>query len=211
MEDVIRIQCPSCSTVINLKNGQGYEKMSLTCPICKRRHPFTSYKKLGLRTNPTGWQQPQQPQPNIQSRPVASNIQSRPVVRQREDSTQLGSYNSSIGKLILLPMGITYQLKEGFNTIGRKSGTSKAGFQIDTGGRRGMSREHVAVEVVKEKFKGYVHYISLCKESVNPTTINGQKLKYGVDRMILNHRDIIRLPDAELRFELPDDDETQLM
>lgn len=202
MEEIIRIQCPSCSTVINLKNGQGYEKMSLTCPICKRRNPFTSYKKLGLKTNSMGWQQNPQPQPIIQSRPVA---------RQREDSTQLGSYNSNIGKLILLPMGITYQLKEGFNTIGRKSGTSKAGFQIDTGSRRGMSREHVAVEVVKEKFKGYVHYISLCKESVNPTTINGQKLKYGVDRMILNHRDIIRLPDAELRFELPDDEETQLM
>ena len=202
MEEIIRIQCPSCGTVINIKNGQGYEKMSLTCPYCKKKSPFISYRKLGLKTSSTGWQQNPQPQ---------STTQSAQTARLNADSTQLGSYNSTIGKLILLPMGITYQLKEGFNTIGRKSGTSKAGFQIDTGSRRGMSREHVAVEVVKEKFKGYVHYISLCKESVNPTTINGQKLKYGVDRMILNHRDIIRLPDAELRFELPDDDETQLM
>ena len=202
MEEIIRIQCPACSMVINLRNGQGYEKMSLTCPFCKEKKPFTSYRKLGLKTNSIGWQQNPRPQ---------TQIQRGPIVRQKDDGTQLGTYNDSIGKLILLPMGITHQLKEGFNTVGRKSGTSKAGFQIDTGSRRGMSREHIAVEVVKEKFKGYVHYISLCKESVNPTTINGQKIKYGVDRMILNHGDIIRLPDAELRFEIPDDDETQLM
>ncbi len=70
-----------------------------------------------------------------------------------------------------------------------------------------MSREHIVIEVKKLPVKGFVHYVSLYKEKVNKTSIGNEPLLYG-DCVVLNHGDIIKLPDATLRFEIPDGEET---
>jgi hypothetical protein len=70
-----------------------------------------------------------------------------------------------------------------------------------------MSREHVVIEVKRVAGKGFVHYLSLFKEKVNRTCINNDVLEYG-DCVILKHGDIIHLPGIDLKFELPDSDET---
>ncbi len=57
--------------------------------------------------------------------------------------------------------------------------------------------------------RGLVHYVYINKEQVNPTYIGNCQLEYG-DRLVLNHNDIIKLPDMELRFELPDEEGTEL-
>ena len=51
------------------------------------------------------------------------------------------------------------------------------------------------------------HYLSLYKEKVNKTFVGNEPLVYG-DCIILNHGDIIKLPDADLRFEIPNEDDT---
>ena len=54
-----------------------------------------------------------------------------------------------------------------------------------------------------------MHYVSLSKERVNKTFINNTQLLYG-DTLILQHGDIIKLPDINVRFEIPDDEATQI-
>lgn len=103
--------------------------------------------------------------------------------------------------------GVSFQLKPGRNIIGRKGQNSDANFQIDTADKRSMSREHIVIEVKKLPVKGFVHYVSLYKEKVNKTSIGNEPLLYG-DCVVLNHGDIIKLPDATLRFEIPDGEET---
>ena len=70
-----------------------------------------------------------------------------------------------------------------------------------------MSREHIVIEIKKVPAKGFVHYLSLYKEKVNKTFVGNEPLVYG-DCIILNHGDIIKLPDADLRFEIPNEDDT---
>lgn len=190
MEQRIKLTCPSCGISVIRKSVAGLEKYTLECYKCKQKNIFSAWS----------------PQP-VTTAPKQNTV--APVGN--DDATQLGSINFTIGRLRQKENGIAYQLKEGHNIVGRKSSGGKANFQIDTGSKRAMSREHLNVEVVKESFKGFVHYLSLCKENVNPTALNGQTLQYGIDRLILNEGDIIRLPDAELIFEIPDDEETRLM
>ncbi|MBD5355436.1 MAG: FHA domain-containing protein [Bacteroides sp.] len=117
--------------------------------------------------------------------------------------------NFTIGKISFLDNGISYQLHPGRNVIGRKSLRSEADIQIDTAGKRSMSREHIVIEVKKVPIKGFVHYLTLYKEKVNPTYIREEQVLYG-DCIILSHGDIIKLPDAILKFEIPDEEATDI-
>lgn len=114
-----------------------------------------------------------------------------------------------IGKLIVPSLGVSYQLNAGANVIGRKASASKAHFQIDTGTNKRMSREHLIIEVKRIPSKGFTHHVSLFKERVNKTFVNASQLLWG-DKIILQHGDRIKLPDMDLRFELPDEEATQI-
>ena len=61
----------------------------------------------------------------------------------------------------------------------------------------------------KVEGKGFVHYVSLYKEKVNETLINGVRLEYG-DCVVLKDGDMLRLPEATLVFEIPDGEKTDL-
>ncbi|MCH5311611.1 MAG: FHA domain-containing protein [Prevotella sp.] len=194
MDEIIQIKCPFDGAVLSVKNQLGIESKHVTCPICKHKYPFTQFKRViqSLSNDDPDTEYPDDEHTSY-----------------RGEETELDQVNFTLGKLKLLGTGISYQLKPGRNVIGRKGTKSIANFQIDIAEKRTMSREHVVIDVKKVPLKGFVHYISLFKERVNKTYIGNNLLLYG-DCIVLNHGDIIKLPDASLQFEIPDDEATEI-
>lgn len=191
MNEIIQIKCPFCSSILSVKNQQGIESKNVTCPICKHKYPFTEFKPVVASNNAD----PDTEYPDHKEE------------RTELDKTQIAQPNYTLGKLKLHGTTRSYQLQPGRNVIGRKATKSEATIQIDTAENRMMSREHIVIEVKKVPAKGFVHYLSLYKEKVNKTFIGSEPLLYG-DSIVLNHGDIIKLPDATLKFEIPDDEGT---
>lgn len=198
MEEIIKIKCPFCGAVLNAKNQPGIETKTVKCVKCKQINKFTNFKRL---------------QPVVSGAPTKRPIQPEELTTEKTlyGPMEHRTEESPLGIVRLLGRNITYQLKAGKNTIGRKCSSSDADFQIDTGSSRLMSRQHLQIEAVKKGAKGYVHYASLCRDNINTTAINGEPLLYKVDQIILNPGDMINLPDAELRFEIPDEEATEIL
>ncbi len=184
MKDIIKIGCPKCGSVLTVKNQIGIESKNVTCPICKTTYPFLSFKAMDSMDDDEPTQYPD---------------------LERDTNPK---ENLSMGRIKVPNTSLSFQLMSGKNIIGRKARESKAHFQIPCQNKR-MSREHLVIEVSKVHGKGFVHYASLYKKLVNPTYIGETLLEYG-DKFILNHGDIIRLPDVDIHFEIPDDDRTEL-
>lgn len=195
MDEIIQIKCPFDGAVLSVKNQPGIESKNVTCPICKHKYPFTQFKRIT---------------PNDGHTPDGVEENTRYSYSDTSgEETNFGQMNFTLGKLKILGGNGSYQLKPGKNIIGRKAQKSEANFQIDTGEKRAMSREHIVIDVKKVPGKGFVHYISLFKEKVNKTYIGNELLVYG-DCIVLAHGDVIKLPDANLKFEIPDDEATDI-
>lgn len=187
--DLIKIKCPRCGSVLQLKNQPGLETKSITCPVCHTRSPYVEFKYVG-------YNQPEETEYPGQQ-------------KSSESETQYDSgKNLVIGRLVAVSAGCTFQLRPGRNVVGRKAQASTADFQIPMGDKKRMSREHLIIEVTNDPVKGYVHCVKLYKEKVNPTFIGNERLEYG-DCLILKKGDLIRLPDVDVRFELVDCDDTE--
>lgn len=196
MEEIIQIKCPFDGAVLSVRNQPGIEKKNVTCPICKHKYPFTQFRRV---THASGNDDPDTEYPDRDER-----------TRYGEEKTEISKQpNYTLGKVTVVGSGRSYQLRPGRNVIGRQGRKSEADFQIDTADKRAMSREHIVIEVKKIPLKGFVHYVSLYKEKVNTTSIGNEPLLYG-DCIVLNHGDVIKLPDATLRFEIPDGEETDI-
>lgn len=196
MDEIIKIKCPFDGAVLSIKNQPGLESKSVTCPICKHKYPFTQFKVVTPGTNKDD--DPPTDYPGGEERTSYGGA---------DKPTDLGAMNFTPGRVVVVGTGVSYRLKPGRNIIGRKASKSAADFGIDTGENRKMSREHIVIEIKKVPAKGFVHYLSLYKEKVNKTFVGNEPLVYG-DCIILNHGDIIKLPDADLRFEIPNEDDT---
>lgn len=195
MDEIIQIKCPFDGAVLSVKNQPGIETKNVTCPVCRHRYPFTQFKRVAppVRSNESDTEYP-----------VGEDRTSY----EAEEKTKIGNRpNYTLGKVTVVDSGLSYQLRPGRNVIGRKGQKSGANFQIDTADKRSMSREHIVIDVKKHPVKGFVHYVSLYKEKVNQTFICNEPLLYG-DCIVLNHGDLIKLPDATLRFEISDGEET---
>ncbi len=200
MDEIIQIKCPFDGAVLSVKNQPGIESKNVTCPVCKHRFPFTEFKRVPTVTPGSD---PKTEYPDNEERTRYAN-------GRQDDGDTVGAWeNFTLGTLKLVGASASFQLKPGRNVIGRKGLKSTADFQIDTGENRSMSREHIVVEVKKVPGRGFVHYLSLYKEKVNRTCLGAEPLSYG-ECVVLNHGDIIRLPDADLKFEIPDDDATDI-
>ena len=187
MTGTIDVKCPWCSATLRILQSPGMENKNITCPNCKKTSPFSQFKIV-----------------------VAKDDESVTCFPGTDSNNQHQvKENLLIGRLIIPLTGITYQLLPGRNIIGRKASASTANFQIDTGDHKRMSREHLIIEVKRVPAAGLMHYVSLYKERVNKTFIHSTKLLWG-DTLILQHGDIIKLPDVDIRFELPDEEATQL-
>lgn len=179
MEEIVKIKCPNCAAVLSVRYQNGIESKSVVCPICKQRSPYAAFQCL------------------------------TPAVAAGEpEPTCLPDMNCAIGELRDFSTGRCYALSEGRNVIGRQASASTADVQISTGNSMRMSREHLVIDVKKHPVKGYVHVLSLYKEKVNPTSVNGQPLEYN-DSVVLSSGSVIDLPDVRLIFDLPDAEGTR--
>ncbi len=204
MDEIIQIKCPFCGAVLSVRNQPGIETKNVTCPICKHRYPFSQFKRVqgnGASEDPdTEYPDGGRHSGGLDDHPRYVN----------EEKTEIGEQpNYTLGRVKVVGSGRSYQLNPGRNIIGRCAQKSEANFQLDTGEKRSMSREHIVIEVKKLPAKGFVHFVSLFKEKVNKTFIGNETLLFG-DCVVLKHGDMIRLPDATLRFEIPDGEETEL-
>lgn len=189
MDEIIQIKCPFDGAVLSVRNQPGIETRNVTCPICKQRYPFTKFRRI---TKPDTENDPPTEYPDTE----ATSLDEETTI------TKLQETDTPVGILRLLGTRTVFKLHEGRNVVGRKAANSKADFQIDTGAKRGMSRSHLVIEVKMVEGRGAVHFISLAQEKVNKTLVADRILVYP-DSMELNHCDILRLPDASLRFEIP--------
>ena len=181
------MKCPGCSAVLRIKSAPGLEGKNITCPNCKHTSAFTQFKHII-------------PIEEESVTCLPGGIRNVPMPTKE---------NLIIGRLVIPLSGISYQLFPGKNIIGRKVTASTANIQIETGDNKRMSREHLIIEVKRIPSSGFSHYVSLYKERVNKTFINSTELLWG-DTLILQHGDIIKLPDVDLRFEIPDEEATQI-
>ncbi len=197
MNNILKIGCPVCGSVLSVQNQPGIESKSVTCPVCKNKSPFSAFRRIASNTG------------NASKEETTQYPNSKSGYAKEETETDIDKGpNYTLGKLAIPALGLSFQLKPGKNIIGRKASASSATCQIPCETKR-MSREHLVIEIKKIPGKGFVHCASLYKEKVNPTFIGQNKLEYG-DCVILHHRDLIRLPDVEARFEIPDNEATDI-
>lgn len=185
MAEEERIKCPWCSAVLIVRRKPGMESMNVTCPVCKRQYPYVQFKP-------------------VEEAADGGNT-CYPV---REGNGPDGDGRAA-GSLSIPSTGQSLPLRLGKNIVGRESPRGNADVPIDTRGNKRISREHLIINVYEAGGKGLVHAVSLFKERVNPTSINGVPLSYG-DTIVLRHGDVINLPDLDVRFVLPDAEATQL-
>ena len=196
MNDIIQIQCPDDGAVLAITNQPGLENKRVTCPVCKKSRPFTQYKKINSKGSKDDTALPE------------SNGEKTTPGYGGCDQHNFTMENRSLGRLAVISTGEHYPLRSGRQVIGRKASSSQADIQIDTGDGRHMSRSHMVIEVSYVKGKGFVHCAKLFKDQCNDTFVNSVKLEAG-DSIVLHHGDVLRLPDAELKFEIPDGEDTE--
>ena len=199
-QNVITIKCPSCGKVMQVADMPNINQKYATCVACKTRRLVGEYLRV----------QTAQQEENTQY-PGSGGAKGHAAPGSEETQTNLGGQggNTIIGRLTVAGTGQSFQLRPGRQVIGRQgSNPPLPDFGIATDNRR-VSRQHIVVEVKKIPGKGYVHYASLFKERVNATYVGNTQLAFG-DTVVLRHGDILRLPDTELRFELPDEEGTLL-
>lgn len=198
--ETVKIKCPCCGAILAVKSQSDLEDKSITCPVCKEKNPYKSFKSIITSNNNSNEEHTQYP-PH-----AGNNVSGEEKTKVNID---INNSNYTLGKLVLFGTMQTYPLHVGKNIVGRKASASTADIQLSTGENKRMSREHLIIEVKKVPSKGFVHYASLYKQKVNITSINGDKLEYG-DCIILKHGDKLELPDVTLRFEIPDEEGTTL-
>lgn len=189
--DVMKIKCPNCGAVLVLKNGTNLEGKKLKCAACKETAPYHLFKPVVYR------QEEHTEYPEEYGTPDSSENSAR-------------SNNYTLGQIRILSSDLpVFRLKVGKNVIGRKANVSTADIQIPMGENKRLSREHLVIEIKKIPERGFVHYASLYKLKSNATFINESLLEYG-DCAVLQNGDVIKLPDVSIRFEIPDEDETEI-
>lgn len=166
----IRIQCPYCGAILEtLDNPANYDK-NVTCPNCKNRGKFSSYKRI---TN---------------------------SFSKGSDTTVVKPMGKdSLGTLTDIYTGKRYSLNEGRNIIGRMTYKTPplATIPIITDNRK-MSRSHLIIDVMQGADGRYHSYASNSSNK-NATTINGKVLEDG-DKVSLRNQDILSLAETKLIY-----------
>lgn len=202
-QQVVRIKCPWCSSVLSVKMLPGIENKSVNCPVCKHKSPFTQFQQVTVGS--TSQPRPQQPQRDDSTNygggipplgggaPGAFGADKTAYGPSGGGTTELPPLaDDRIGYLEVPSTGESFRLLPGRNIIGRKAKQSNANIQINTAEKM-ISREHFVIDVQSSPTKGNVHIISLAKEQVNPTFVGSNRLEYK-DALLLNSGDIVRLP-----------------
>lgn len=46
MNEFIQKKCPSCGAILTIKNQEGLQNTTVTCPVCHQTYPFVNMKDL---------------------------------------------------------------------------------------------------------------------------------------------------------------------
>lgn len=184
-----RIKCPSCGVVLDVKNSKNEEVKQIVCPQCKC--------VLQIRFAPH--KEPMEAHTFIAPKSSISDGATQ-LACDANGATQLAtSAHKTITSAKLLFDGISYELKEGQNIIGRKGTTSKATVQIATEDRY-MSRQHCAINVAtlpddtkKAVLSNY--------QNKNLTSVDGQEIETG-DAVRLTDGNAITMGHTTVTFKL---------
>lgn len=200
IQEAIKIQCPDCKCVLNVKNPSVFIEKNLICPKCKANRPFKEYPRVVTKSKA-------EPEVTQYAHISTSSKQSTETEKtqyspQDADITTLPNKNKcSIGKLKC--HGLLYSLKPGVNIVGRKAATSKATVQIDVQGLpseigRTMSRHHLQIIVQSDKNQ-IKHLVKLLDNVPNETYLN-KTLLHKNDIMILSDGDVLKMGKVMVEF-----------
>ncbi len=188
MDNIIRIKCPQCGTVLRAKKIEGIESKNIPCQKCKSIRRFTEYEILEEKKIVK----------------VAS-----PVKKEDDGETKFRDgfkpkYTDIISKLTIEGSTTEYTLKTGNNIIGRKAKTSNANIQIETADMT-MSRAHALIEMVMIGGE-CKHYLSNANNK-NATYVNGELVEDD-DKIILKDNAKIKMGNVTLKFSIDTGEET---
>lgn len=186
MIDVVKIKCPVCGSVLQIKNQPDLDKKSVTCPTCKQKSRIADCMRMASTNNSDDATQ------YNAGRDMGS-----------EDTTLGTAPVVPLGKLVNSQNGCVHQLRLGKNTIGRSVSSPLPTVTIpvdEIQTHNTMSREHAIIEVTRLSNGSYRHFLYNWKNK-NGTFVNEMRLTEG-ERLVLNDGQTIRLGEVVLRFEL---------
>ena len=190
----IKAKCPFCGLILIVPKYRD-ENKSVTCPSCKQNTLFKDFVVIREKQE--------------EKTELPQSVGSESTQYEKSTVKVDDVLKCKVGKLVDLESGSCFQLKIGRQVIGRKCiNPPHADFEMLAPTKR-MSREHLVVEVKNVPGRGLLHYASLYKEKVNETFIGNVRLSFG-DSIILNDGDIIKLPDVKVKFEIADEEKTEI-
>ena len=172
-----RIQCPKCGVVLEVKNSKNEEVKQITCPKCGC--------SLQVKFDPQ--QEPIEALTYYAPKNTANDNGATQLAGSAYGATQLVSspVPKKMQSVKLMYDGVSYELEEGQNIVGRKGNTSKATIQIATDDHY-MSRQHCAINVTTLP-DGTIKAVLSNYQNKNCTMVEDQEIETG---------DVVRLSDG---------------
>ena len=193
MDEIIQIKCPHCGAVLKVKQQAGLEKASITCPVCKKKSPFSDYENV------------------INKDSEETELPGGFKSKQSNEETEVGgSVNMTIGCLVE-KSGKRWSLHPGVNTIGRKLQAPPQQVEIrisDYTGERKMSRNHAKIVVIRLA-NGSAKHVLYNWQNKNQTYVGGDPIESG-DRIVLNNGMVIKFANIDVRFVIEDSEATTI-
>lgn len=179
--DKIKIVCPQCKSALSVSKLPGIEQKVLTCPICKYKATIGSYLNNSLRVQ-------------VPSCDAPTEVGDVPTVKKTATSEV---------PVCLKVNGMTYPLKVGSNSIGRKATTGTADIQI--AGDKYMSRSQ-GIFYVERTINGFIYkYQEL--GAANHSVISGVVLEDG-DVVAVKVGDVLLMGDTSVQLCASIDEES---
>jgi len=187
MDDIVKIKCPGCGSILPVRNQPDLEKKSVTCPVCKKKSRIADCQKI-----------------KEQKEDDATQYRFDSKNNDEEERTTLNrEYTVPLGRLVNMQTGSVHRLSLGKNTIGRKVAEPLPSVTIaieETQTKNSMSREHAVIEVTRLANGSYRHFLSNWNNK-NATSVNGRPL-VEADRIVLSGEEIIKMGQVSVRFEI---------
>ena len=186
MNEIIKIKCPGCGSILKIQNQPDLDKKYVPCPTCKLKSRFADCQRIADEDDADKTQ-----------------VNHNQTGGKKEEDTILNQdIVASAGRLINTQNGDVHHLRLGKNTIGRCISNPLPSVSIpivESQTHNSMSREHAIIVVTRLESGSYRCFLSNWKAK-NGTWVDGMPLAEG-DSVVLNHGQTIRMGKVLLRYE----------
>lgn len=180
MDQYIQIKCPFCGAVLKVKQQTGLEKASITCPVCKKKSPFSSYETVVNKDR------------EETELPGGFNV-----------DTAIGCLVEKSGQRWSLHFGVNTVGRK------LQSGPQQVEIPIsDYTGERKMSRNHAKIEVIRLA-TGPAKHVLYNWQNKNLTYVGGEPIESG-DRIVLKNGMVIKFANVDVKFVIEDSEATTI-